>query len=303
MRNRSAIQGYLSELIGKRKIEFEWRDRKALIEILHTPQSVYGLTKIFNEIDVVRLPPDDDDSDDNIPQGTRADRVFNWTSGPITRPATRKRIQKFVRYGLIEEIKDMKSIPKRMRFDFLKKRKNPQMRKKLYRVTEWGLFCYLLHGRPDIRAPDELPYLLVHYWESKVMRLLISSYFEKETVNRPTVLEYSVIKQFFAQRLSITNNGLSAIEEAEKDETWRQELIIQLEDDLVWHAKSFALRLLVDIGSKDKEKSQKSRLIWSFLANDNKFVKLAEDAVHEIRSYYIGGRLLGLDKALHKERH
>jgi hypothetical protein len=131
------------------------------------------------------------------------------------------------------------------------------------------------------------------------MRLLISSYFEKESVVHLTVLEYSVIQQFFVEALSITTNGLNTIEEAKKDETWRQELITQLVDELLWHAKSFALRLMADTAFEDKDKSEESRRKLGFLAHDKKFVKLIKDTMHEILSYYRGGKLLEIDKTLH----
>jgi hypothetical protein len=65
-----------------------------------------------------------------------------------------------------------------------------------------------------------------------------------------------------------------------------------MEDDLLWHAKSLALRLMVDTASKDKDKSQRSLRLLSFLTHDKKFVKLVKDTIHEILSYYGGGKLL-----------
>ena len=84
------------------------------------------------------------------------------------------------------------------------------------------------------------------------------------------------------------------IEQAKKenDEAEYQEQIRGLEDELLWHAKSFALRLWVDSASSNKDKRQRSRFILSFLAHDKKFRKLADNTVREILSYYKGGRLL-----------
>jgi hypothetical protein len=36
-----------------------------------------------------------------------------------------------------------------------------------------------------------------------------------------------------------------------------------------------------------------------FLAHDEKFIKLKKDTMHEILSYYGGGKLLELDKTLY----
>jgi hypothetical protein len=52
---------------------------------------------------------------------------------------------------------------------------------------------------------------------------------------------------------------------------------------------------MVDIASKDKDKSRRSRRLLSFLTHDKKFVKLIKDTMHEILSYYGGGRLLELE--------
>jgi hypothetical protein len=146
------------------------------------------------------------------------------------------------------------------------------------------------------------------------MRLLLSSYFEKQTVlGRLTPHEYMVINRFLHEALRIIKQRVDIIDNVDESEiyiheelnksrkgkkhrTWKEEQIAKLEDDLLWHVKSLALRLMVDTASKDKDKSQKSRRILHFLAHDKKFVKLVKDTMHEILSYYGGGKLLELNK-------
>ncbi len=160
--------------------------------------------------------------------------------------------------------------------------------------------------------------MLGRRWESKTIQLLLSPYFEKEAVaGRLTSLRSSVIRDFLQGALDIISQRLSMIEESDELDffkhetsntrkkvtkyiTWREEMITKLEDDLEWHVKSFALRLMADTASKDKDKAKRSRSILDdFLAHDEKFVKLVKDTLHEILSYYGGGKLLELDKTLH----
>jgi hypothetical protein len=300
MGNHSRIEGYLSELEGKSKIKLEGRDIKVLVEILHAPRTVYDMTKIINKKFEVKVPLDGDDnhSDDDSPEGTPSDRVVYWTAGRLSRPAVKKRFKRLARYGLIKEIKEEEKLPRKARFAFHQKGRKP------FEITEYGLFCYLSY--------ETQPRLVVlrRYWHYKVMRLLLSSYFEKQTVTgRLPPHEYWMIIRFLLgaldiikQRVDIIDNVdeseiyvhevLNKSEKGKKHRTWKEEQISKLEDDLLWHAKSLALRLMVDTASKDKDKSRKSLRILSFLAHDKKFVKLIKDTMHEILSYYGGGKLL-----------
>jgi hypothetical protein len=88
MGNHIDIEGYLSELEGKSKIELESMDMKVLVEILHAPQSVYGMTKIINKKIEFKVPVDDDNhAGDNSPEGTPSYRVVYLTAGPLSKPA------------------------------------------------------------------------------------------------------------------------------------------------------------------------------------------------------------------------
>jgi hypothetical protein len=137
------------------------------------------------------------------------------------------------------------------------------------------------------------------HWESKTIQLLLSPYFEKETVaGRLTVLQYGVISGFLLEALLIVGRRLNIIEnkpkldillfeeqnrnkKVKKYKTWREEQIAKLEDDLDWHAKSFALRLMYDNASEDEDKREQSRSILNgFLIHDKKFVKFVEDTMH-----------------------
>jgi hypothetical protein len=306
MGNHIDIEGYLSELEGKSKIELESIDMKVLVEILHAPQSVYGMTKIINKKIEFKVPVDDDHhAGDNSLEGTPPYRVVYLTAGPLSKPAVRKRFKKLALCGLIEEIKDEKRLPRKARFAFHQKGTKP------FEITEYGLFRYLSYEtQPRLSV-------LRRYWHYRVMRLLLSSYFEKQTITgRLTTLEYMVINRFLIEALHIIKRRVDIIDNVDESEiyiheelnkskkgkkyrTWKEEQITELEDDLLWHTKSLALRLMVDSASKDKEKSEESRRKLSFLAHDKKFVKLVIDTMHEILSYYGGGKLLELDKTLH----
>jgi hypothetical protein len=288
MGNRLDIKGYLSELLEKRKIALENRDKKFLFEMFNQPEHVRNLHRIINKRYEWRLPPEDGG---NTSQGsdTLEDTVYYITSGPLTRPAILKRIKKLVSYGLIEPV-DKKSRTKKEFFDANLRRA------KLFKVTEYGLFCVLSQ---ETLYPSGL---FLRHWKSKGVRTLLSPYFEKKTFDRMTTEMYFTLVRFLHEACSITIERLNAIEQAKKENDGaecQEQIIRGLEDDLLWHAKSFALRLFVDSASKDKEKSEESRRKLSFLAHDKKFVKLVIDTMHEILSYYGGGRLLELDKSLH----
>jgi hypothetical protein len=304
MGNHSRIESYLSELEGKSKIKLEDRDIKVLVEILHAPRTVYDVTKIINKKFEVKVPLDGDDNHggDDSHEDTPSYRVVYLIAGPLSRPAVKKRFRKLVRYGLIKEIKDEKKLPRKARFAFHQKGTKP------FEITDYGLFCYLLYEKQPRLA------VLRRYWHYKVMRLLLSSYFEKQTVlGRHTPYEYFMIIRFLLEALSIIKQRVDIIdnvdeaeiyvhevlnksEKGKKYRTWKEEQISELEDDLLWHAKSLALRLMVDTASNDKDKSRRSLRLLGFLMHDKKFVKLVKGTMHEILSYYRGGKLLELDK-------
>ena len=307
MGNFSRIEGYLSKLEGKSKIQLEDMDIKVLVEILHAPQYVYGMTKMINEKFEFEVPidGDDDHGGDNSIQGSPSYRVVYLTAGTLSKPAVKKRFEKLARYGLIKELEDETRLPRKARFAFHQKGTKP------FEITEYGLFCYLSYETQPRFA------VLRRYWQSKVMRLLLSSYFEKQTIlRRLTPHEYRMINLFLLEALDIVKRSVDRIDKVDESEiyihevlnkskegkkyrTRKQEQIAKLEDDLLWHAKSLALRLMVDTASKDKDKSMKSLHLLSFLAHDKKFVRLIKNTMHEILSYYGGGKLLEVDKALH----
>ncbi len=125
MGNLSRTEGYVSELLGMSKIKLEDGDIKVLVEILHAPQTVYSMTKIINEKIEFKVPIGDADGSQNFPQDAPAYRIVYWTAGPLTEPAVRKRFRKLAKFGLIEEIKDEKKLPRKTRFAFHQKGRKP----------------------------------------------------------------------------------------------------------------------------------------------------------------------------------
>jgi hypothetical protein len=69
MGNRSDIEGYLSELLGKRKIELDNGDIKFLNQLLAGAESVYSLHKSINRKYEWKLLPE---HDGDTSQGTDA---------------------------------------------------------------------------------------------------------------------------------------------------------------------------------------------------------------------------------------
>jgi hypothetical protein len=290
----SELEDYLSELKGKRKIRLGNRDKQLLNQWIYKPEYLSSLHKHVNELyEGISL-------DENTKKRINAKHAPHYSiTGPMSEQATGKAITKLRKYKLIKSINkslidkglleglDNSNLTRKIFAANLK-------RAKLFDITEYGLFCFLSQAQ----MLDFDPSMLGRRWESKTVKLLLSSYFEKETVaGRLTTLPFRVIKDFLQEALHIVNQRLSMIEESDEID---KEQIAKLEDDLEWHAKSFALRLMVDTASEDKDKSKKSRSILNdFLAHDEKFVKLVKDTMHEILSYYGGGKLLELDKTLH----
>lgn len=310
MVNHFCIEGYLSELEGKRKIRLGNRDKQFLNQLIHKPEYLSSLHKHVKELY-------DDEVARKIKKSIDAKHAPHYLLvGPMSKPATLKTIRKLLNYKLIKPI-DEKSLRNKGLLEGLEDANLTKeeffaanlKRAKLFDITEHGLFCFLS------QVFDFSPSRLGLRWQSKTIKLLLSPYFEKETVaGRLTTLQYWMIIDFLQgalhmveQRLRIienqTESDIYIFEELNKNKkvkkyrTWKEEQIAILEDDLQWHAKSFALRLIVDTASKDKEKSEKSRSKLNFLAHDKKFVELVETTLHEILSYYRAGRLLQLDNA------
>lgn len=308
----SELEDYISELKGKRKIRLGNRDKQLLNELIYKPEYLSSLNKYGKELY-------DDEDALRIKKSIDAKHAPHYLlTGPVKKPATLKAIKKLLEYKLIKQMDK-----KRLRIDDLfEDVGNGELtgkevfaamvkRAKLFDITEYGLFCFLS------QVFDFIPSMLGLRWESKTMKLLLSPYFERETVaGRLTTLQFWMIRDFLQEALHIVEQGLSKIEnptelsvymfeeenktrKIKKYRTWEEEQMAKLEDELQWHAKSFALRLIVDTASKDKEKSEESRNKLSFLFHDKKFLKLAEDTMHEILSYYRGGKLLEYDRNLH----
>lgn len=291
----SELEDYLFELEGKGKIKkLGSRDKQLLNQLIYKPGYVSSMNKQVNEL-YEGIP-----LDENTKKRINAKHTPHYSiTGPMSEEATRKAIRKLRRHkliksinkslgdkGLLEGLDDVNLTREELFAANLK-------RAKLFDITEYGLFCFLSQAQ----MIDFDSSLLGRRWESKTIRLLLSPYFEKETVaGLLDALEFSVIKDFLQEALNIVNQRLSMIKEPDEID---KEQIAKLEDDLGWHAKSFPLRLMVNTASKDKKKSEESRRKLSFLAHDKKFVKLIIDTMQEILSYYGGGKLLELDKSLH----
>jgi hypothetical protein len=296
MVNHFLRKGYLSELEGKRKIRLGNRDKQFLAHLIYKPEYCASLNKHVNEL-YEGIP-----LDENTKKRIDAKHTpLSSITGPMSEQATGKAISKLSRCNLIKSIN--KSLGDKGLLEGLDDANLTRKeffaanlkRAKLFDITEYGLFCFFSQAL----LLDLEPAMLGRRWESKTMQLLLSPYFEKETVaGRLTYLQFSVIKDFLQESLHMVRQRLSIIEsqtefdilmfekqnkikKVKKYKTWREEQIAKLEDDLDWHAKSFALRLMYDNASEDKDKSEQSRdILNGFLIHDKKFVKLVEDTMH-----------------------
>jgi hypothetical protein len=307
------LEDYLKELEKKPKIKkLGNRDKQLLYALIYKPDYLSNLNKYVNEL-YEGIP-----LDKNIKKRIDAKHAPHHSiTGPMSEQATGKAIKKLRRCKLIRSInqslEDKTLIESLVNANLTKITAANEKRAKLFDISEYGLFCFLSQAL----MLDFEPSMLGRRWESKTVKLLLSPYFEKETVaGRLTHLQFRVIVDFLQEALRIVEQGLNIIEnqteldiymfeeenktrKVKKYRTWEEEQIAKLEDDLEWHAKSLALRLMVDTASKDKDKAEESRRKLNFLAHDEKFVKLVKDTMHEILSYYGGGKLLELDKTLH----
>lgn len=305
----SELEDYLSELEGKRKIRLGNRDKQLLAHLIYKPEYRSSLNKHVNEL-YEGIP-----LDENTKKRIDAKHTpLSSITGPMSEQATGKAISKLRRYKLIKSINKSlvdKGLLEGLDYANLTRKEffaANLKRAKLFDITEYGLFCFL--SQAWMLELD--PSMLGRRWESKTVKLLLSPYFEKETVaGRLTYLEFSMIRDFLQDALYIVKQRLSIIEsqtesdilmfeklnknrKVKKYRTRKEEQIAKLEDDLEWHAKSFFLRLMADTASKDKEKSEESLYKLDFLKHDEKFVKWVKDTMHEILSYYGGDKLLEL---------
>jgi hypothetical protein len=290
------LENYLKELEKKPKIRLGNRDKQILYALIYKPEYLTSLHKQVKErYEGIPL-------DENTKKRINAKHAPHHSiTGPMSKQQTGKAIKKLSKYKLIKSINkslEDKGLFERLedinltREEFFAANLN---RAKLFDITEYGLFCFLSQAQ----MLDFEPYMLGRRWESKTIKLLLSPYFEKETVaGRLTYLQFSVIKGFLQEALHIVNQRLSIIEnqtesdihifeelnknkKVKKYRTWREEQIAKLEDDLDRHAKSFALLLMYDTASEDEDKREESRdILNGFLIHDKKFVKFVEDTMH-----------------------
>ncbi len=290
MGNQIDIYGYLSQLKWQPAVKLSSRERQFLFQFIQDPESVTSMNASINRKIAINIKKQKNRSNNDRGTGDEEEGVVYLSRGPLSKPAVRKRIMKLLENGLIEKVTfDSKTLNKK-EFNFKLRRAKP------FKITDYGLFCILSH---EIEYPTEL---VSKYWKrSKVLTTLLSPYFEKRSIVHASPYVHWAVWLYLNKACSITNNALNSIKEAaarniddnkDNDDTEqeRQDIIARLKDDLYWHAKSFALRLLVfPAGGKKKKEQHKKRIrILMNLASDKKFSKLLSTAVYEIQSTYEG---------------
>lgn len=287
MGNQIDVNGYLSQLKWRPAVKLNYREIQFLFQFIEGPESVTSMHTSINHKYDVRTKKQEDQNSNDSSTGSEEIVVF-FSRGPLSKPAVRKRIMKLLEYGLIEKVALSSTTLNKEIINFNLRRAKP------FKITEYGLFCILSQ---EIDYPVEL---FSKYWKSKVLTTLLSPYFEKRNIVHATPFLHFAVVLYLYKACNITNEALNKIKttaattraidgDKEDSEQERQDIIATLKDDLDWHAKSFALRLLVlpAADKKDERRGRRVRILLD-LASDKKFSKLLDTAVHEVQASYEG---------------
>jgi hypothetical protein len=289
MGNQIDVNGYLSQLKWRPAIKLNHGEKRFLFQFLEGPQTVtsmHGSTNRKYEFKIKKEEEEDQNSNDSSTE-SEEEIVMSFSRGSLTKPAVRKRIRKLLKYGLIEKVALRSTTLNKEIINFNLRRAKP------FKITEYALFCILSQ---EIDLP---PGLFSKYWKSKVLTTLLSPYLEESSIVRRTLLLHIALVLYLYRACNITNEALNKMKEAEAattiDGDWegneqeRQDIIAKLKDDLEWHAKSFALRLLVDcVADRNNERRRDRIHILLDLKSDKKFSKLLDTVVSEVQSSYEG---------------
>jgi hypothetical protein len=286
MGNQIDVNGYLSQLKWRPAVELDSREIQFLFQFLEGPESVTSMHRSINRKYDVRIKKNEQENNNGRSTGSEETVVVFFSRGPLSKPAVRKRIRKLLKHGLIEKV-NLSSIT-----TLNKEIINYNLRRaKPFKITEYALFCILFQ---EIDYPVEL---FSKYWKSKVLTTLLSPYFEEGSVVHASPFVHFAFVLYLNRACRITNDALNKIKEVAAIRTTtdgdkeqeRQDVMAKLEDDLDWHAKSFALRLLIfPAGDKREEQRERRFRILERLASDKKFSSLLDTAVHEIHASYKG---------------
>jgi hypothetical protein len=285
MGNQIDVNGYLSQLKWRPALKLNRGEKQFLFQFLEEPESTTSMHRSINRRYEFKIEKEDRSNNDNSTENDEI--VVYFTRGSLTKPAVRKRISKLLRYGLIEKVVLSSKTLNKDIMNFNLRRAKP------FRITEYALFCVLFQ---EIEYPIGL---FSKYWKSKVLTTLLSPYFEERNIVHADPYLHFAIVLYLYRACKITDEALNKIKETtettsttngdiEGSQQERQDTIIAtLKDDLKWHAKSFALQLLVDSAAdKNDERRRKRIRILLNLASDEKFSELLDTVVHEAQSSY-----------------
>jgi hypothetical protein len=278
MGNQIDVNGYLSQLNWRPARKLNCGDKRFLFQFLERPEYVTSMHRSINRKYEFKIKKEKEDQNSkNSSTESEEEIVMSFSRGSLTKPGVRKRIRKLLRYGLIEEVALSSRTLNKEIINFNLRRAKP------FKITEYALFCILSQ---EIDLPVGL---FSKYWKSKVLTTLLSPYFEESSLVRRTPPLHFAVALYLYRACNITNEALNKIKEVvaatsidsdrEGNEQERQDIIAKLKDDLEWHAKSFALRLLVDWDQIH---------ILLDLKSDKKFSKLLDTVVREVQSSYEG---------------
>ena len=107
-----------------------------------------------------------------------------------------------------------------------------------YQLTTWGLF-YVLSNM--VNYP---PQLFIKYQDNIILKTLLYSYFEVDTIKHCTSRLYSVITQYLHECCNVTLARLDTIKSI-TDIKDKDRSVKGLELDLTWHAKTLGFNIAV----------------------------------------------------------
>jgi DNA-binding Lrp family transcriptional regulator len=291
--NQIDLNGYLSQLKLQPAKKLDRGEMQFLLQFLEGQESVASMNRSINQRYEFKIQKEVNENGDE--SNTESEElVMVFSRGSLSKPAVRKRIKKLLKYGLIKRAVLSSETLNKDIINLNLKREKP------FKITEYGLFCIM--SQEIVDYPDYPVGLFSKYWKSKVLTTLLSPYFEEKNIVHANAYLHFAVVLYLNRACKIINEAFNKIKETtgattstangdiEDSKQEQQDIIIAtLKDDLEWHAKSFALKLLVDsVADKNYDRRTKRIGILRNLASDKKFSEFLDTVVYEVQSSYEG---------------
>lgn len=225
------------------------RVRKTILyQILEGYESAYSMNRSVSRRRLYRR-------DDNT--------IVEFSKLNLSATAVKKALWKLESEGLIEKMSGEQKkmfLSERILFEINLRRAEP------YRITEYGIFCIL----SGVEYPSKL---LTSYWTSIVIQTLLAPYLTKHTIEHATPSLHFTIAQFVRESCQLTIDSLTEVNEQSKEKT----LSIELEKELLMHAKLFAMRCVLT------HTVMGNPILLQTLMSDWKFRRFVGSVISELR--------------------